>query len=211
MLKLFFVFFPLMMLAKSEIAVEWICPDTEQMGNCSTVPKITDLLQRISENNEYPDLYYCPFNIVERYSKCMQYFLYSCYAHSSDPDKTLLATYYLPFNEDSKKLCTKGRPYRKEFIEHAACTNAVLKAEHLWKQYWQQKTSELGELEKKNIDDMPTNEKCQLINNYWDSTNMHIRFQCGFKTEKFHRQVLGNMWPFSILLKLCNELSAYGV
>lgn len=48
-----------MTLAKSEIAVEWICPDTEQMGNCSTVPKITDLLQRISENYEYPDLYYC--------------------------------------------------------------------------------------------------------------------------------------------------------
>jgi len=37
----------------------------------------------------------------------------------------------------------------------------MLKAEQLWKHYWQQKTSELGELGKKNIEDMAINEKCQ--------------------------------------------------
>lgn len=46
-------------------------------------------------------------------------------------------------------------------MEHAACTNAVLKADYLWKNYKQQKTSELGELGMKNMEDMAINEKCQ--------------------------------------------------
>lgn len=50
-------------MAKSQILVEWICEDTNTMGNCSTIPRITDLLHIISDNSdnyEYTDLHYCP-------------------------------------------------------------------------------------------------------------------------------------------------------
>ncbi|XP_026818781.1 uncharacterized protein LOC113557451 [Rhopalosiphum maidis] len=206
MLKLFFVFATLTTLVKSEIAVEWICEDTRQMGNCSTIPKITDLLQMISENYEYPDIYFCPFNIVERHTKCMYSYLYYCHTQiNNDLKQNILEMYNKPL-EDSKNLCTKRRSYRKEFIEHVSCSKAVLKADRQWQNYVDQQKLEIGQ----SMENMELDQKCLLIWDYWHSTNMYIRTQCGIKTEKFHRQVLGNMWPLSLLIKLCNDLSTYG-
>ncbi|XP_025198687.1 uncharacterized protein LOC112597002 [Melanaphis sacchari] len=206
-LKLFFVFATLTTLAKSEIAVEWICQDIKQMGNCSIIPKITDLLQMISDNYEYPDLYYCPYNIVERYAKCMYSYLFSCHTYMSDLQQTIFTTYNLPVNEDSKMLCTKGRNYRREFIEYASCSKSVLKAEHQWKHFLNNHELEFGY----GIEDLEIHQKCLVVNDYWQTTNMHIREKCGFDTEKFHRHVLGNMWPISMILKVCNDLSTYGM
>lgn len=51
------------MLAKSDFKIDWICEETNAMGNCSTVPKITDWLEVLAANidtNEYTDFNYCP-------------------------------------------------------------------------------------------------------------------------------------------------------
>jgi len=48
---------------KSGIAIDWICEETNSMGNCSTTPKLTDWLETLSDKiftDEYIDLNYCP-------------------------------------------------------------------------------------------------------------------------------------------------------
>ncbi|XP_015369525.1 PREDICTED: uncharacterized protein LOC107165685 [Diuraphis noxia] len=184
------------MLAKSQILVEWICEDTNAMGNCSTIPRITDLLQIISDNSdnyEYTDIHYCPFAIVERHAKCMKSYVKSCDTYMSEAIQNIFYT-YMPEIVDAETLCTEGRPYKKEFREHVACTKELLYADQEWEQYVEIQELLYGQ----TIDAIEVHKKCQFINNFWYSMVLNIRKKCGRKTEKFSRQVLSKMWPLSM-------------
>ncbi|KAL5241735.1 hypothetical protein ACI65C_009145 [Semiaphis heraclei] len=184
------------MMAKSQILVEWICEDTNTMGNCSTIPRITDLLHIISDNSdnyEYTDLHYCPFAIAERYGKCMESYVRSCETYMSEAIKKIFSS-YMPEIVNAETLCTKGRPYKKEFRDHVACTKELLNADQEWEQH-----VEIHELKyEQNLDAIEAHKKCQFINSFWYNMVLNIRKKCGRKTERFSREVLSNMWPLSM-------------
>ncbi|XP_022171873.1 uncharacterized protein LOC111034804 [Myzus persicae] len=208
MLKLFFVIATFMTLAQSQIAVEWICKDTNSMGNCTTIPKLTDLLQIISDNSdnyEFTDSHYCPFSIVERYAKCMKSYVDSCKPYMVDEVQNIFLN-YMPKIEDAETLCTKGRAYKKEFREHSTCTKAFLTADDDWEQYLQIIIWKYGQ----SIDDMDAIQRCKMVSIFWQVTSTNIRKKCGAKTEKFSRQLLSNMWPLTLYTKLCSQVAAAG-
>ncbi|CAI6365676.1 unnamed protein product [Macrosiphum euphorbiae] len=197
MLKLFFLIATLATLAQSQIAVEWVCHEPKIMGNCTRVPRITDLLQifsQSSDDGEYGDLHYCPHYIVERHTNCMRTYYNSCYRYMSEFVRDVFLG-YLPRTESAKILCNNNRPYKKEFREHMACTRAMLSADDDFEEYMIESEMQYGQL----IEDMDTNDKCDVVNCFWSGLITKIRKQCGSKTEKFSRQVLSNLWPVSML------------
>ncbi|XP_060865775.1 uncharacterized protein LOC132941648 isoform X2 [Metopolophium dirhodum] len=208
MLKFFFLIATLATLAQSQIAVEWICEDTKSMGNCSRVPKMTDLLQIISQNSddyEYTDYHYCPNYIVERHIKCVRTYFDSCYRHMTPFMRNIFLA-YVPLTESAETFCDKNRPYKKEFREHMSCTKALLEADDDWEDFADDAEMQYGQ----SIDDMTARSKCKVVSCYWRELTTEIRKQCGPKTEKFSRQVLSYMWPISMLSKLCDELLIFG-
>ncbi|KAL5241736.1 hypothetical protein ACI65C_009146 [Semiaphis heraclei] len=203
MLKLFFVIATFMVLVKSEITVKWFCEETNSMGNCSTLPKITDWLQTLSDNidsDRFTDVNFCPFDITERHGKCMWSYIQSCYWHISDVERNIFFS-YLPRTEIAKTYCIEGRDYKDEFRVHAACTKSMYKSGDEWRIHSVNQEVEFGLIPTKT-DDF---EKCYIYQKFWQSQSLWIREQCGKKTEKFSRQVLRHMWPIMGLLNLCGE------
>ncbi|XP_022171874.1 uncharacterized protein LOC111034805 [Myzus persicae] len=220
MLKLFFIictpiFLPfttaaLMILTKSQVEIDWMCHETNSWGNCSTLPKITDWLQTISDkidSDEYTDIDYCPFEIVERHARCMGLFLETCQQYLPE-SKQHFASSFMPRTEETAEThCVKGRPYKNEFRAHTACTKLMFDSDNQWRTHEVNQEVEFGLIPM----DTDFYEKCYIYRKYWQMQNSWIREKCGMRTEKFSRQVLSNMWPIMGLLKLCGEqLSTYG-
>ncbi|XP_003244052.1 uncharacterized protein LOC100575051 isoform X2 [Acyrthosiphon pisum] len=208
MLKLFFIIGTMVTLAQSQIAVEWICKDAKLMGNCTRMPKITDLLQTITQNSEdgeYEDFHYCPQYIVERHIKCMQTYYNGCYRSMSEILRNTFMA-FVPLPENAKTLCDKTRPYKKEFREHSACTKALLYADEDWYDYVEDSEMQYGQ----QMDDMNVRDQCKIVNCYWRDLTTRISEECGPKTEKFSHQVLSYIWPMSMMSKLCSEFLTLG-
>ncbi|XP_025199481.1 uncharacterized protein LOC112597583 [Melanaphis sacchari] len=227
MLKLFFVITTLITLVRSEIEGEWICEEIDLKGNCSDSPEIKnfiDITINKINNYEYQDNYYCPFNIVERYSKCIHLYFQSCNIHMPIKDKYLFLV-NMPPVDNSRMLCTKGRPYKKEFREHMACLKAlkendvqteVLREKLLYymKQNFENQSIVINEdLQDKltingvdmellyNMNPM----KCQIYSEFIRLRYMQVYTQCGSKTEKFSRQLFSNIWPVSRMINNCDK------
>lgn len=199
-----------MVCAKSEFSIDWICEETNAIGNCSTIPKITDWLQFLADNidsEEYTDLHYCPFDIVERHAKCMVLFLRGCQQHMSDEKRHFIYS-YVPRTERAATHCVKGRPYKKEFKEYTNCTRVMYNNEpDEWDVHAVNQDIEFKLISKK----MDFREKCDIYHKYWDMQSSWILKECGKKAEKFSRQVLSNMWPIMGLLNICGDrLTPYG-
>lgn len=209
MLKLFFLFFVIstfIMLAKSDFKIDWICEETNAMGNCSTVPKITDWLEVLAANidtNEYTDFNYCPFEIVERHSRCMKSYAESCYQYETYRERHTFSVYTSPAVESAKNICTKGRAYKKEFNMYTSCTKSIFHNDYNdpWNVHQINQEVEFGLIPKQ----MDLFEKCDMYRKYWDTQNSWIRKKCGMKTSKFSRQVLSHMWPLMALMRRCGE------
>ncbi|XP_026814022.1 uncharacterized protein LOC113554396 [Rhopalosiphum maidis] len=175
MLKLFFVITTLMTLVtlarSDEIKNEWICEESDLKGNCSSTPKFKYFIKEIIDNidnYEYSDNYYCPFNIVERFSKCVYSYYDNCFANMTFPMKYMLLLNLPPQEDNLRILCTKDRSYKQEFLEHLVCLNMVeydhdVQTEVLRKQWLQNLVLQKLKYQSKIIDrdeqDKPTTDK----------------------------------------------------
>ncbi|KAL4143463.1 hypothetical protein QTP88_005794 [Uroleucon formosanum] len=192
------------MMVKSEISIDWKCEETNSMGNCSTIPKITDWLQTLSDNpDEYTDIHYCPFDIVERHARCMVSYLKSCGMYISEA-KRHYAYSFMPRPVRAVTHCTKGRGYKKEFIEHSNCMKVMYGfVDKEWDTHMINQQVEFGILLKKT----DFRAKCDIYHEYWEMQSSFILRDCGPNTEKFSRHVLSNMWPIMGLLRFFDSES----
>ncbi|XP_008182368.1 uncharacterized protein LOC100575730 [Acyrthosiphon pisum] len=210
MLKLLFVISTCCVCVRSDFSIEWICEETNAIGNCSTIPKITDWLQFLADNidnDEYTDLYYCPFNIAERHAMCMVSFLKNCQQKMSEA-KRHVAYSYMPRIDKAATHCPEGRPYKKEFREYTNCTRVMYNNEPKeWEVHSVNQQIEFGLLPRK----MEFRQKCDVYRKYWEMQSSWILRDCGPKAEKFSRHVLSYMWPIMGLLNVCGDrLTPYG-
>ncbi|XP_022174198.1 uncharacterized protein LOC111036479 [Myzus persicae] len=231
MLKLFFVIITLTTLVKSEDAAEWICEEINQMGNCSSLPKIPPLIRMMeikSNTNEYPDAFYCPYSIVNMNTKCIHTYFLSCYDHMTEEEKTFFSE-NLPMFDDLS-FCIPNRPYKKEFKEHSACLRELAISNdqldepqkewqlNLERQKLMYELQKFEEMENDQITDivdlhfwrLHDQKKCQYFKDFMRLRYIQMRSRCGMKTEKFFRQLLGNIWPMSALANNCEvDLLSY--
>ncbi|KAF0744904.1 Uncharacterized protein FWK35_00034758, partial [Aphis craccivora] len=211
-----------MTLVRSEIEDEWMCEGSDTSFNCSALPQFTDFFTTISnnlDNYEYSDYSYCPFNIANRYSECVISYYNNCYTTLTDDEKIVFIM-NMPLIGDSKTLCVKNRPYKKEFREHLSCLTALghndLQTKILLKQIKEFISEQKLQYQSKREDDLEhkltindqielkdlrevTFEKCQIRSEVLRLTYMQVRRHCGLKTEKFFRQMYGNIWPSPII------------
>ncbi|CAI6365992.1 unnamed protein product [Macrosiphum euphorbiae] len=212
MLNLLFIISTLMVCVRSDDAsIEWACKETRAIGNCSTMPKITDWLQTLSDNidnEEYTDLLYCPFDIVEKHAQCMVLYLRSCSQQLMMEPTRQIAFSYLPQTERAETHCNRRRSYKKEFRGHSNCTKVMYNNEpQEWEVHMVNQEIEFGLLSKR----MEFSKKCDVYHKYWEMQSSWILKECGASTEKFSRQVLSNMYPIMGLLNMCGErLTPYG-
>ncbi|XP_027837900.2 uncharacterized protein LOC114120244 [Aphis gossypii] len=234
MLKLFLLITTLMTLVRSELDFEWMCEGSDKRVNCSALPQFADFLSTISDNldnSEYSDYSYCPFKIADRYSECIISYYNNCYTSITEDEKIVFLM-NMPLIGNSKTLCAKDKPYKKEFRKHLSCMKALshddlhpkilLKQvkEYLAEQQLQYQTKSEDDLEHKpTMNDQielrylreVTFEKCQIRSEYIRLLYILIQSQCGLKTEKFFRQLYSNVWPMPAIMKNCDKQIYYRI